>query len=211
MDREMFITDYGYTVLQSEFSNIVRKYQSEDDINYYISMCELPFFEPSTNMEVLTLQNIVWCKSKIMETNDKAFQLYFDWKKIEAEAIKLFQVEINTSNISEHYKNFLILCSNARTTKYKIKKMLRNLNINPDFGLFKNDICISMNRVYYTLRDLELAIQFEIKRLKNIYKEHKNETMKEVIVCFENNFGLSFNLQVDKKTFLNQIESFLFL
>ena len=211
MDREMFITEYGYTVMQSEFCKIVRKYQTVEDISYYISICELPFFEPANNMEVSTLQNIVWSKSKVMETNDKAFQLYFEWKQIEAEAFKLFQVQVDTSNISEQYKNFLILGSKARTTKHKIKKMLRNLNLNPDFGLFKNDICISMNRVYYTLRDLDIAIQFEIKKLKKIYEEHKIETMKATSFCLENNFGLPFNLQVDKKSFLNQIESFLFL
>ena len=210
MDREMFITDYGYTVVQSEFCNIVRKYQSEEDINYYISISDPFFFEPSTNIEVLTLQNIVWCKSKIMETNEIAFQLYFEWKQIESDAIKLFQVKAEKSNIIEHYNLFLILGSKSRLTKNKIKKLLRKLNLYPDFGLFKNDICISINRVYYSLKDLDMTIRFEIKKLKKIYEEHKNETMKEANFCFENNFGLSFNLQVDKKSFMSQIESFLF-
>ena len=38
----MFITDNGYTVMQSEFCDIVRKYQTEDDIRYYINIPELP-------------------------------------------------------------------------------------------------------------------------------------------------------------------------
>ena len=210
MDREMFITDYGYTVMQSEFCNIVRKYQSEEDINYYISISDPFFFEPSTNIEVLTLQNIVWCKSKIMDTNEIAFQLYIEWKQIQSDTINLFQVWVDTSNISEHYKNFVILGSKSRTLKNKIKKFLRNLNLNPDFGLFKNDICISINRVYYSLRDLDIAIRIEIKKLKRIYDDHKSEIMRHTNLCFNRNFGLSFNLQIDKKSFMSQIESFLF-
>ena len=207
----MFITDYGYTVIQSEFCDLVKKYQSEEDISYYISISDPLFFEPSTNIEVLTLQNIVWCKSKILETNETAFQLYIDWKKIQSDSIKLFLVELETFNISEQYKNFVILGSKARTTKHKIKKMLRNLNLNPDFGLFKSNIFITINRVYYSLRDLDIAMRFEIKKLKKIYEEHKKETMKQTNLCFNRNFGLSFNLQIDKKSFMSQIESFLFL
>lgn len=206
----MFITDYGYTVMQSEFCNIVRKYQSVEDINYYISISDPFFFEPSTNIEILTLQNIVWCKSKLLETNEIAFQLYIDWKQIEVDTINLYKFHCDTSNITEHYKNFVILGSKSRTLKNKIKKFLRTLNLNPDFGLFKNDICISINRIYYSLRDLDIAVRFEIKKLKTIYDDHKRNTVREVTFCFNRNFGLSFNLQIDEKSFISQIESFLF-
>lgn len=206
----MFITDYGYTVMQSEFCDTVRKYQSEDDIRYYISISDPTFFEPSTNIEVLTLQHIVWCKSKAMETKEIAFQLYIEWKQVESNATKLFMVQTVTSNISDHYNNFLILSSKAVRTKNNIKRLLRNLNLNPDFGICKYDTGISMNQVYYSLRDLDIAIKFEIKRLKKIYEKHRKDTMKETSLCFSRNFGLPFNLQIDKKSFMSDIESFLF-
>lgn len=210
MDREMFITDYGYTVMQSEFCDTVRKYQSEDDIMYYISISELPFFEPSTNIEVLTLQNIAWYKSKSMETNEIAFQFYIRWKQVVCDSNELFQIEPDTSNISEHYNDFLILRSEASITKNNIKRFLRTLNINPEFGICRYNTGINMNRLYYSLRDLELAIRFKIKKLKKIYEQHKSDTIKEVSLIFNRNFGLNFILQIDKKSFINDIESFLF-
>lgn len=210
MDREMFITDYGYTVMQSEFCDIIRKYQPEDDIRYYINISELPFFEPSTNLEVITLQHIVWCKSKAIEAKEIAFQLYIIWKEVESEANKMFQVKADNSNISEHYKNFLILSSKSSKTKNKIKRFLRNLNINPDFGICRYDTGINMNRIYYSLRDLEFVIKVEIKKLKKIYDQYKKDMMTETSLCFNRNFGLPFNLQVDKKSFMSQIEAFLF-
>ena len=206
----MFITDYGYTVMQSEFCKTVQKYQSEDDIRYYISISEPTFFEPSTNIEVLTLQNIVWCKSKAMQSNEIAFGLYFDWKQVESNASKLLKVQTDASNIIEHYNNFLILREKAVKTKNIIKRFLRNLNINPDFGICRYDTGISMNRVYYSLQDLGIVIKLEINRLKKIYEKHRKDTMKEISLCFGRNFGLPFNLQIDKKSFMSDIESFLF-
>lgn len=215
----MFITDYGYTVSQSDFYDIVTKYQSREDINYYIDASRPyteNFFEPATNLEVMTLQHIVWNKSKSNEANDTAFNLYIEGKSIEKDTINLLKVDPVPSTIVDHYNNCVVLGSKTTQTKNKIKRFMRTINNNPLFGggemygYFTNHNFYIINNMYYNLRDLDSVMKFELRKVKKNYIKHKQDTMVSTILCFNYNFGLPFNLQIHKTFFINQIESFLF-
>jgi len=209
----MFITDYGYAVSQAEFYDIVTKYQSQDDINYYIN-ASVPytdhFFDPSSNIEVITLQNIVWNKSKSNQSNSNTYYIYTESILIEGEKKRLFQTNIDVSNINNHYNNFILLRKRLIETKVNIKNFLQNTNIFHRYGYFDNDNGTILVNIYYKLKDLEFAIRVETSKIKKIYKKHKNNTMVAVKLCFNNNFGLPFMLRIDEKSFIKHIESYLF-
>jgi len=208
-DNIMFISDENYIVKESEFKKLVKKHNSDNDIQYYIQSVGNDFFNISSNIEVITLQNIVWTNVFIKELNEESEKLYFESIQIKQRVLSLYKFDFN--NISKLYEGFQTIIQQIKQNRIQLKNQIKKLLVYyPTVRFGYNFMILRLDNMQISLRDLYNIIKFELKKLQIPYNKYKQETILTSRLCFKHNFGLNLNLKIEENAFINQIHSYLF-
>lgn len=210
----MFISENGLTVYQEEFRRLVIEHQSKDDIEFYmrhISQYTNNFFEPSTNIEVIVFQNIIWNKVLKIDLQEIGEKIYLKTYNLITAFKKLIknQTEVDIINYYRELIQYKCIC---RDLKVEFKLYMQRMET--DFPLYNfgfSETYLRISNMYYRLKDVIYIIFAELKKAKASYTKYKKDTMVITSLCFKNDFGLPIKLKIEEKALMDNINSFLYL
>ena len=216
----MFISENGLTVYEEEFRRLVIKYQSKDDIEFYmkhVSHHTNNFFEGSNNMEVIVFQNIIWNKVLKIDLEESGETLYFKTYNLITAFKNLIKNEYEQPRSSEwditnYYKELIKYNSVFKDLKCEFKLYLKRMET--DFPLYNfgfNELYLRISNMYYRLKDVIYILFVKLQTVKVSYEKYKKDTIVTTALCFKNDFGLPFKLKIEEKALMGYINSYLYL
>jgi hypothetical protein len=212
-DPVMFISEENYVVRQSEFRKIVNKYSSDEDTQYYMQrVTEITdnFFDPSINIEVVTLQSMIWNNVFKRYLDVVGDEIYFECINVKREILCLYELGFN-NDISHIYHQFKNLIEQVKTNRIILRKHIKKMiNYYPLYIFGFSEFSYKLNCMNFSLRDLYIALKFDLRKVTILYHKYKLNVLTTIGLCFRNNFGLPFNLKIEEPLFMKQMESYLF-
>lgn len=209
----MFISDNDQPVYQSEFERLVNKHRTKGDIEFYvrsISQYTNNFFEPSTNIEIVTIQNMIWNGVIKTDLEERCEQLYFDAYIYTVDIKNIIRKEYNDSP-DQFYKKLVQTQARTLNLKYHMKQHLKKMELEfPSYNYGFSQTFFRLSNMYYKLKDVIWIISMELKSATITYHKYRKDMLVSTTLCFKHNFGLDFNLQIDERSFIDQIQSYLF-
>ena len=209
----MFISDNGHIVYQYEFIRLVSKDKSKNDIEYYkqrVREYTNDLFEPSTNIEVVTLQNIIWNHAMKYDLNKTTSKLYISILHLKNKYDEIVGFKFK-NDIVEYYKILTVYKNELLNIKIKSKRHI--FNMNRDYPLYSYGFGITFFRlrnIYYELKDLYNTILGEVTSATISLNKYRKDVLTTTALCFKHNFSLPFDFKIEEASFINQIDKWLF-
>jgi hypothetical protein len=209
----MFISENGIVVHQEDFRQLVEKHRTDNNIEFYIRRSNEyaeNFFEPSTNLEVIVFQNIIWNGVLKIDLEETGERLYFDTFLLKKEFKKILRLPFE-KDITNYYNNLTQYKNKLFDMKIKLKIHIDKMNKEyPLYNYGFGQIFYKLINIYYKLKGVISMIMIELIKATVIYEKHKKDTLTTTTLCFNHNFGLPMYFKIEEKAFINQIESYLF-
>lgn len=206
----MFISDNAKPVYQAEFIQIVNKHRRKEDIEYCIAFANHHVFEVSTNMEMITLQSIIWNKALKIDLEETSDILYLEICLYRQQACQILEKQYENDIVDYHR---ILTVYNAELLNMKIKSKRHIDRMNQDYPLYSYGFGHAFYRLsnsYYDLKNLYNIISIEMVNTIERLNKHRRDALTTTTLCFRRNFALPFNFNIEERAFIMEIESYLF-